>query len=228
MKPEEIRKLILYEDNHLLIVNKPGAVLSQPGQSDMPDLFTLCKEYLRITYNKPGNAYLGLIHRLDRDVTGITVFAKTSKAAARLAEQFRTRTVRKIYLALTDGIPNPPEGELTHFLIKEEATRTARRAGAGETGKSAKLRYRVMETGTIRGQKAALVEVELLTGRFHQIRFQLSEIGTPVRGDRKYGSSNKMGSGIALHARRLAFTHPVKKEPLLIECPPPDSWPRFD
>jgi 23S rRNA pseudouridine1911/1915/1917 synthase len=225
MEHQQFQNLILYEDNHLLIVNKPNALLSQPDHTGEPDIFHLCKAYLKERYQKPGEAYLGLIHRLDRSVSGITIFAKTSKAAARLAEQFRTRAVTKIYRAIVEGSPAPEEGRLIDLLFKEERTKTARRARAGETGQRAELSYRTLGSSRIKDGVVSIVEIELYTGRFHQIRFQMASIGHPIYGDRKYGAHHTSRFGIALHAYRIAIIHPVRKSPLEIICEPPEWWP---
>lgn len=224
---------ILYEDNHLLVVEKPPGLLSQSDHTGKPDLLTLAREYIRVKYNKPGEVYLGMVHRLDRAVGGVIIFARTSKAAARLNEQFSARTVKKIYLACVEGRITPPEGERTHWMRKNEATRMAEKSHPKDKfGKEAKLRYRVIrsenhdEFGPV-----SYVEVELLTGRFHQIRYQLSAMGHPIPGDYKYGSritlpgGNESHDRLALHAIRLTIKHPTKKEAMTFESPVSENWP---
>ncbi len=219
---------LLYEDNHILAVEKPEGVLSQSDSSGAPDLLTLSKEFLKRKYQKPGNVYLGLVHRLDRAVGGVMVFARTSKAAARLSEHFKNHTVRKIYHAVVEGKPREESGERTDWIVKESKIKMARSGRPGEKeAKEARLRYRLLSTRQVEGLgEVSLLEVELLTGRFHQIRFQMSRMGHPVLGDRKYGSRFSIGKHrLALRATRLELTHPVRKTPLILESPDPDGWP---
>jgi 23S rRNA pseudouridine1911/1915/1917 synthase len=183
---------VLYEDNHLLAVNKPALLATMGVAEDKPSLLTLAKEYIRQEYHKPGNVYLGIVSRLDAPVTGVVLLARTSKAASRLTEQFRDHRVEKIYWALVEGGVDASAAELHDFLCKDE-------------------RHRRMH----------------VTGRKHQIRVQLSHASLPIVGDRKYGSSTSFPRGIALHARRLVVEHPVRKEPLTIEAPLPESWSRY-
>lgn len=197
---------ILYEDNHLLVVSKPAGILSQEDHTGKPDLLNLCKSYLKNEYKKPGNVFLGLLHRLDRPVSGVMVFAKTSKAASRISEQIRARKVKKTYLAVLQGDP-PQNGVLEHHLLKDENTNTVKVVkNAQKQSKLAKLSFKKID------QKGdlALVEIKLETGRAHQIRVQFAEIGAPIWGDRKYGKQEK--GSIALHAYQFTLDHPTQQE----------------
>jgi 23S rRNA pseudouridine1911/1915/1917 synthase len=213
---------ILYEDNHILVVVKPMNMPTQEDESGDVDLLTWLKQDLKQRYNKPGNVYVGLVHRLDRPVGGVMVFAKTSKAASRLSDQVRTRKLTKIYHAVVHGTP-PPSGRLTHFLLKDARTNTVRVADSTVAGaKEAILDYRVLSSGG----GLSLVEVELMTGRPHQIRVQLSSLGCPLYGDQKYGSElNKPGQQIALWAVQLGFQHPTLQEPVQFHSAPPAVHP---
>jgi 23S rRNA pseudouridine1911/1915/1917 synthase len=221
---------VLYEDNHLLVVNKPAMLATMGVASDRPSLLTLAKDHIRQKYGKPGNVYLGVVSRLDAPVTGVVLLARTSKAAARLTEQFRQRKVEKIYWALVEGRVDPPSGQLLHFLRKDERHRRMHVCGPNAPGaQQAELNFRAIDAdGEARRNRPAaattLLEVQLLTGRKHQIRVQLAEAGYPVVGDRKYGGCRRFPTGIALHARRLVVEHPVQKTRLVIEAPLPDSW----
>lgn len=211
---------ILLEDNHVLAVNKPAGMLVQEDATGDVDLLAWGKAYLKAKYDKPGNVFLGLVHRLDRPVSGVVVFARTSKAAARLSEQFRRRTTEKIYWALVEG-EAPARGELTQRLVRE-AGKSSRVAAAGE-GQAATLAFRRRSfAGGV-----SWLEVTLGTGRHHQIRLQLADAGHPILGDLRYGARTPFGGQVALHARRLAFDHPVKAVRLEIEAAPPSSWERF-
>jgi 23S rRNA pseudouridine1911/1915/1917 synthase len=187
-------------------------------------LLSLAKQYVKRRYRKPGNVYLGVVSRIDEPVSGVVLFARTSKAAARLSEQFRSRSVEKAYWAIIEGRLEPPSGEWVDFLVKDEARRRMVRTHAGAAGaREARLAYRVV-------QPAAddwLVEIQPETGRKHQIRLQLSAHGYPILGDRKYGSRQSFPEGIALHARSLAFDHPVSKERMELTAPVPESWRRW-
>jgi 23S rRNA pseudouridine1911/1915/1917 synthase len=224
---------ILYEDNHLLAVNKPAMLPTMGVAEDRPSLLTLAKAYIGRKHNKPGNVYLGIVSRLDAPVTGVVMLARTSKAAGRLTEQFRERRVEKIYWALVTGIVDPPAGELCHFMRKDERHRRMHVTMPTAPGaQKAELSYRVLsddhESPRVwQGANVSLVEVRLHTGRKHQIRVQLAAAGFPVLGDRKYGGRPTFPSGIALHARRLVVEHPVRRVPLAIEAPLPASWQSF-
>ncbi len=201
---------ILYEDNHLLVVEKPENLPVQADASGDADLLSVCKAYVKEAYHKPGEAYLGLVHRLDRPVGGVMVFARTSKAAARLTAQFKDRTAHKRYVAIVEGSA-PASGECVDWLLKDERTNTARVVPEGTDGaKKAILRYRTLarENGT------SILDVELLTGRPHQIRVQLSSRGLPILGDMRYNPNAKPGTQIRLWAYTLTVKHPTLSEPL--------------
>ncbi|REL38114.1 RluA family pseudouridine synthase [Rhodohalobacter sp. SW132] len=210
---------ILFEDNHLLVVNKPAGVLSQEDHTGRPDLLNLCKEYIKKKYDKPGNVFLGLLHRLDQPVSGVMVFAKTSKAASRISEQIRARKVKKSYLAVLDGDP-PPNGVLEHHLLKDKKKNITQVVSSPrKNSKAAKLSFQTVG----RNERMALVSINLETGRAHQIRVQFAEIGTPVHGDRKYGRTSD--SDIALHAHKFRLEHPTLKEKQEFVASAPDTFP---
>ncbi|MCD6343612.1 MAG: RNA pseudouridine synthase [Spirochaetaceae bacterium] len=212
---------ILYEDNHVIAVNKPAGMLVQGDKSGDICILDLVKAFLKERDGKPGNVFLGLPHRLDRPTSGVLVLAKTSKALSRLAASFRDRDVSKIYRAVVESPPENPEGELTDWLKKDGRTNTSRRVKAGTPGaKEARLRYKLLGAS----ERYWLIEVELLTGRHHQIRVQLSAMGCVIKGDLKYGAkrSNRNG-GIHLHARYLETAHPTGKERLKITAATPDD-----
>jgi 23S rRNA pseudouridine1911/1915/1917 synthase len=214
---------VLYEDNHVIVVVKPTNVPTQEDHSRDPDLLTLIKADLKQRHQKPGNVYLGLVHRLDRPVGGVMVFAKTSKAASRLSDAVRTRTIRKEYTAVVNGRPKEPQGSLRHHLLKDERTNTVSVVPAGKPGaKEALLDYRVL--GSLEG--LSLVRIELHTGRPHQIRVQFAAIGCPLVGDQRYGAHlTKPGQQIALWSTQLSFEHPTTKEQLHFSSEPPRSFP---
>lgn len=198
---------ILYEDNHLIAVNKTAGELVQPDPSGSPALEDLLKEYIRQRDNKPGNVFLGVVHRIDRPVSGVVIFAKTGKALVRMNEMIKNRAIRKIYWAIVEAVPPTEEGVLTHYLVRDGKTNKSRvYPGPVKEAKEARLNYRYLAGS----KNYHLLEVELLTGRHHQIRAQLAAIGCPIRGDLKYGAarSNRDGS-ISLHARSLEFMHPI-------------------
>ena len=223
---------ILHEDNHLLVVVKPAGLLAQGDRTGDPTLLDWARSYLREKYAKPGNVFLGLVHRLDRPVSGVMVLARTSKAASRLSEQFRRGTVRKTYLALVTGEPPAPAGELAHLLAARADAQgrtavlgegTAAPAAADRGARPARLRYRTLW----REPGRALLAVAPLTGRRHQIRVQLAAAGCPIAGDVKYGAPARLpGRVIGLHAWRLALRHPVgEQEPLRFAALPPAAPP---
>ena len=212
---------IVYEDNHLLVVVKPPNMPTQADASGDPDLHSTMKQYIAEKYQKPGAVYLGLVHRLDRPVGGLVVLAKTSKAADRLSEQVRKKTLARQYVAAVRGNPKAEE-ELTDWLLKDERTNTVHAVKEGTPGaKDAKLRYaRVGQNGEL-----SLVRVKLFTGRSHQIRVQLSHNGTPIWGDARYGAG-KPGQQIALWGAHLGMVHPTKKEEMhFTALPPMDGMP---
>jgi 23S rRNA pseudouridine1911/1915/1917 synthase len=220
-----IEKNILYEDNHLLAVYKECGILSQPDSTREKDLFNLVKNYIKIKYKKPGNVYLGLLHRLDLQVSGITLFAKTSKSAKRVSEMFQSRDVKKFYNALVEGSVNPEESHLIDTIKKDEKNREA---FASEDGMKAELYYKTMRKGKSGSDTVTLLEIELYTGRFHQIRFQLSSRGFPVLGDKKYGSkTGPINRCICLHASKIILNHPVTKESVTIISPYPKKWNKY-
>lgn len=215
-----LQPVVLYEDNHLLVVDKPSGMSSQGAAPGEPSLVEWAKDYLKKKYDKPGNVYVGVVSRLDRDVSGALVLARTSKAAARLNEQFRERSVNKIYWAVVDGVP-PAELRCVDQLRRDERLgRTVVADPYDADAQDAALSLRTLQS--VKG--TTLVEVTLETGRKHQIRVQLAERGWPVLGDKKYGSRRSFPAGIALHARRLEFTHPTRAETVAIEAPCPPSW----
>ncbi|HEY4761028.1 MAG TPA: RluA family pseudouridine synthase [Thermoguttaceae bacterium] len=215
---------IIYEDNHLLAVVKPAGLATMGVSKGKSSLIIVAKDYIKRRYKKPGNVYLGVVSRLDAPVTGVALFARTSKAAARLTEQFRTHAIEKTYWALVEGILEPAESAFSDCLGKDESRRRMRVVGAKLPGaKVAELTYHRLKI--IHGN--CLVEITLHTGRKHQIRLQFADHGHPVIGDRKYGSKQGFPAGIALHARRLVITHPIKGDRLVLEAPLPVAWHRW-
>lgn len=219
---------ILYEDNHLIAINKPAGILSQGDKTGDKVLADYVKEYIVQKYNKPGEAFLGVIHRLDRPVSGIVLLAKTSKALSRMNEQFKTREVQKTYWAIVEQKPEKTQATLVHWLKKNEEKNKSQ-AFVKEINGS--LRSELVYEYKASSERYHLLEVKPHTGRHHQIRVQLSTIGCVIKGDLKYGAkrSNSDGS-ISLHARQLEFIHPVKKEPVVITAPVPDDslWQFFE
>lgn len=208
---------IIYEDNHLLVVEKPINIPTQEDNSKDKDLLNILKDYIKEKYNKPGNVYLGLVHRLDRPVGGVMVFAKTSKAASRLSEQVRKNEFNKIYNAVCIGnLSN--EGRLEDKLLKDTKRNIVR---VDKNGKQAILNYKKLK----QQNNLTLVEINLETGRSHQIRVQMSHNNTPLYGDQKYNKTSKVGEQLALFAKKLEFIHPVTKELMTFELPLPDREP---
>lgn len=215
---------VLYEDNHLLVIDKPAGLPTMGVAAGKPSVLEAAREYIKRKYGKPGNVYLGVVSRLDAPVTGVLLIARTSKAAARLTEQFRARDVEKTYWAIVSGSPKPSAGELVDWLRKDERHRKMHIADqTAADAKQARLTYRVLSSK----ENLSLLEVQLDTGRKHQIRLQLAHHGHPVVGDRKYGSRVEFGAGIALHARQLVLVHPVRRTPLEIVAPLPPPWRRL-
>jgi len=215
---------VLHEDNHLLAVLKPAGLLVQGDRSGDTSLLDSARSYLKEKYGKPGNVYLGLVHRLDRNVSGVVLLARTSKAAGRLSGQFRDGTVAKTYLAVVAGCPDPAEGEIRSWLSAKGDSRGVTRAGpcSFPGAKESLLRYRVLES--VGGW--SLVEVKPVTGRRHQIRAQFALAGHPLLGDVKYGSKRRLADHrLALHAVSLTVSHPVGGKGLTLTAPLPEDWP---
>ncbi len=243
---------ILCEDGPVLAVNKPAGLLTLGAKPGVPTLERQVKQFLKEKYHTPGNVYLGIPHRLDRPVSGVVVFARNSKAAARLAEQFRNRQVHKVYWALLEKAPDPPEGELVDWLLKAPDQARVEIVPAGTPGaREARLKYRVLQRHSafriphsefppplappyeVGEGKGALVEIELLTGRTHQIRVQMAGHGWPIVGDSQYGATTRLvepppldprDEPIALHARSLTILHPIRYVSLTITAPLPANW----
>ncbi len=218
---------VLYEDNHLVVVNKlPSQIVQGDKTGDQP-LSDMVKEYLKKKYQKPGNVFLGIPHRLDRPTSGVVVYTRTEKALSRVAVAFAERKVKKVYWAIVAEMPPQEQGELVHYLKRNTATnRSTATLKPGKDRQEARMKYRVIGAS----DKYYLLEVELITGRHHQIRAQLAAIGLPIKGDLKYGAprSNR-GGGIALHARALTIPHPISKEDITFVANPPKDplWNYF-
>jgi 23S rRNA pseudouridine1911/1915/1917 synthase len=214
----------LYEDNHLLAVNKPAGVPTMGVAAGQTSVVTLARQYIKRKYRKPGNVYLGVVSRLDTGTSGVLMLARTSKAAARLTEQFRSRGAKKTYLAIVSGDVTPAEGTMTDWLLKDDRAQRMTIVAAGSPGaQEAKLSYRVLQNL----QRGTLVEIDLQTGRKHQIRVQFAARGWPVWGETKYAAGAAFEPGLALHARRLVIEHPVRHEPVELLAPLPQSWKRL-
>ena len=215
---------ILYEDNHIIVVVKKPGIPTQEDKTGDKDMLTIVKEYIKVKYNKPGNVYLGLVHRLDRMVGGVMVFAKTSKAASRISEYIRQKNVKKRYLAVVNGtLPvSDQKVELRNYLVKNERLNMSRVVDSTTKGsKEAILEYKVLKNFTYNGKDYSLVDIDLHTGRHHQIRLQFAHIGHPLYGDIKYGQKvNKVGQNLALFSYYLSFFHPTKDEYLEFEFKP--------
>ena len=218
---------VVFEDNHLLVVNKPAGILVQGDSTGDKPLVEYAKDYVKEKYKKPGKVFLGVVHRLDRPVSGLVVFARTSKALERMNKMFRDKKVQKVYWAITKQKTRPEKGKMINWLKKDPKKNIATAFDSEEEGtKKAELSYRYM--GTL--NRHHLIEVTPKTGRPHQIRVQLAHMGCPIRGDVKYGFKQpNTDSSIHLHARKLFFIHPVKKEPLTIIAGVPENefWEQF-
>ena len=213
---------VIYEDNHIIVVVKPQNIPSQSDITGDEDMLSLVKEYVKEKYNKPGEVYIGLVHRLDRPTGGVMVFARTSKAASRLSEQIKDGTFSKTYLAIVEGTPKEREARLVNFLKKDEKDNLVKIVPMGESGaKRAELVYQTLETE----KNMALLKVNILTGRSHQIRVQLSNISLPLVGDGKYGSKITASKKLCLWATELSFKHPTKDETLSFKVYPPEEAP---
>lgn len=201
---------VIYEDNHIIVVEKPAGVPTQADISGDTDMYTLVGEYIKEKYNKPGNVFVGIVHRLDRPVGGIMVFAKTSKGASRLSEQIRNRSFKKTYRAMVHGLLKNKKGTLKNYLLKDEKKNKSFVVSEGtKNAKLAVLDYEVISEN--KADNTSIVEVELHTGRHHQIRLQFANIGHPLVGDSKYGNDKGL-SNVALWSYKLKFKHPTKDE----------------
>ena len=220
--------IVVYEDNHIIVVNKTSSEIVQGDKTGDTPLSEMVKQYLKEKYNKPGNVFIGVTHRLDRPVSGLVVLAKTSKALPRLNEMFRNGEVKKTYWAIVKECPKETEGELVHYLVRnEKQNKSYAYDKEVKNSKKAVLHYKLIG----HSQNYYLLEVDLKTGRHHQIRCQLAKMGCPIKGDLKYGSprSNPDGS-ICLHARTVQFVHPVSKEMIRLTAPVPEGnlWNGFE
>lgn len=218
---EELTPLILFADNHLLAVNKPAGLLSQDSGTGLRNLEDWAREWVRVDKGKPGSVFLNAVHRIDKAVSGVVLFARTSKALSRLNEDIRKRNCKKTYHTLVEGAPPKPSDKLIHWLLHEHHRAVVCREG-DKGAQRAVLAYRTLK----RVGDLTLLEVDLETGRYHQIRAQFAALGCPIAGDEKYGAQQtSKRKDIALHHRQLEITHPTLKEPIVIEAPYPASSP---
>lgn len=219
---------ILFEDNHIIVVLKPQNVPSQADESNDKDMLTMVKDYIKEKYNKPGNVYVGLVHRLDRPTGGVMVFAKTSKAASRLSEQFKNGEAEKTYYAVVRGNLKLSQGKLVNYLLKDEKNNKVQIVPMSTSGaKKAELSYNKLESY----DNLHLLKVKLGTGRGHQIRVQLANIGVPVYGDQKYGGEDMPKANLNLFAVELKIYHPITKEKMVFRVYPPEKsamWNKFN
>ena len=220
--------IILHEDNHIIVVLKPQNIPSCEDESKDRDMLTIIKDYIKVKYDKPGNVYLGLVHRLDRPTGGVMVFAKSSKAAARLSEQIKNGDFEKRYFAVVVGAPKEEKATLTHYMKKNAINNMVYICPPTVSGaKFAELEYQLVE----KTESLSLVDVRLHTGRSHQIRVQMNAIGTPIYGDMRYGGEKAVKGNLALWAYYLSFTHPVSKERMVFRVQPPKDlspWTNFN
>ncbi len=218
---------VLYEDNHIIVVNKESGEIVQGDKTGDVPLSDIVKDWIKKKYNKPGNVFLGVVHRLDRPVQGVVVFAKTSKALSRLNEMFKTSDVHKTYWAITANRPDVEEATLTHWIVRNEKQNKSYAYDVEKpNSKKAMLHYKLIGAS----ERYNLIEVKLMTGRHHQIRCQLSKIGCPIKGDLKYGAKRSNADGsISLLARKVEFVHPVSKQPISVQAPLPKDnlWNTF-
>jgi 23S rRNA pseudouridine1911/1915/1917 synthase len=218
---------VLYEDNHCLALNKPAGLLTQGDATGSPCLLELARADLKARYHKPGNVFVGLVHRLDQPTSGVILLARTSKAAARLSAQFRAGTIEKLYWAIVEGACPHDSGTWSDWLWKDERRNVVQVVPAGTPeAREATVAFQVLE----RRPRTSLLELRPLTGRSHQLRVQAAARGLPLVGDRKYGASSRLLAldgqpRVALHARRLAFTHPTRPEVIAVDAPVPADWP---
>jgi len=215
---------IIFIDNHLIAVNKPAGLLTQPDRNTDESLIDQTRQWIKEKYNKPNNIFLGLVHRLDRNVSGVVLFARTSKAASRLSKQFREGTPKKHYRAIVLGKLKEEHTTLVHYLRKEKSLRATVFPRETPTAKRSELSYEVINSL----ENKSLLEVSLSTGRFHQIRAQMAFIGHPIIGDVKYGAPEPLpNQEIALYAHKLVFSHPVSNEEITLTAPEPKTWEQF-
>ncbi|NLY62607.1 MAG: RluA family pseudouridine synthase [Erysipelothrix sp.] len=217
---------ILYEDNHLLVVNKPVNMLMQGDATGDNDLLSIMKNYIKVTYNKPNEAYLGLVHRLDRVTGGVCVFAKTSKAASRLSNQIRLQEWKKTYFVITDNVPHIKEQKLVDYLYKDRKSNTSYVVSSqNKEAKKSLLKYKLLNTH----KNHALINVDLITGRSHQIRVQFANAGMPLFGDHRYNKQVVRNTQIKLFAYELTLIHPTLKEEMTFQAPMPRHglWREF-
>ena len=215
---------IIFIDNHLIAVTKPAGLLTQPDRNTDESLIDQTRQWIKEKYNKPNNIFLGLVHRLDRNVSGVVLFARTSKAASRLSKQFREGTPKKLYRAIVLGKLKEEHTTLVHYLRKEKSLRATVFPRKTPTAKRSELSYKVINSL----ENKSLLEVSLSTGRFHQIRAQMAFIGHPIIGDVKYGAPEPLpNQEIALYAHKLVFSHPVSNEEITLTAPEPKTWEQF-
>ncbi len=218
---------ILHEDNHIIVAEKPQNTIIAGDSTGDESMFDILKQYIKEKYNKPGDAYLGLVHRLDRPAGGLAVFARTSKAASRLQEQLKSNELKRTYYCVVRGIPLNATNRLVDYLKKNEKTNTVEVVPpAVEGAKKAILNYKLLQTIETKEGPLSLIQVQLETGRSHQIRVQMAHMGCPLWGDQRYGFNvNKKGQQLALYAVKLRLIHPTKKESMQFICYPPDIAP---